>query len=214
MVYVDGVGTSPEDVDSTIGKCSQYACFALKSMVDLLNLNGADVNNGCEPSSGNNKSQENADRLQVPEQNGSMDPTDTTVVYPIEKFPYKLLFSTEYPEFIETRSHINIILDDVKYYIHRHTVDDSRFFDEDSNSLIMPIEEMMPFVHEAASVAELREIIKNDYTIDSNNCIVYSLDDDDSNSSNSYPDYDYSQSNTASPESDRQCKDNVIEEEW
>lgn len=212
MVYIDGVGSAPEDADSSIGKCSQYVCFAQKSMVDLLNLNDAEANIECKPSKNNNESQQSVDQKQLSEQSVvSAMSTDTTVVYPIEKFPYKLLFSHEFPEFVETRSYTNIILDDVKYFIHRHTVDDSMFLDEDSNTLIIPIDEMFPFVHQAASVAELRETVQNYYTIDNNNCIVYSLNDDSSSSSND-SDYDYNQSNDVPPETAHQGNDN--DEEW
>lgn len=170
-VAFGGIGSPPDGMDwPAIGDCTQYACFVQKHLVDLLH----------QPEHPDDQYENEAESTE-----SETSTTDTTVVYPIEKFPYKFLFSYEFPAYVETRSHVEVVMDSVKYFITRNSIDESRFLDEDRNALVIPVSDLFVCVHEAASEAELRNIIEKEYVLE-NDCIVHSMENEESDTSTDY----------------------------
>lgn len=166
-VSISGMGELPENSDKTLGKCSQMAVFVRKDMLEILS---------------NNSTEEIAP---------SSDRPDSDVVFPINKIQYELLFSKEYPYHCDTRSTEQKILDDVKYFIHRHLTADDVFFNEDRDICEFPVEEIFKFVHDADDLDEMRTIIRKEHVINDKDCVEQKLDDEsDYEQDDDYDDYD------------------------
>lgn len=97
------------------------------------------------------------------------------VPFPIEKFPYKLLFSKPFPFNEDARGVEEKIMDDVKYFINRHLTADDQYFDEERDIWIFPLENMLPFVHDATDLKELRAIVQKEFMLNEHDCIEHKL---------------------------------------
>lgn len=148
-----GMGELPEDADSKLGKCSQMVTFVRTDMIKLLNDASA------EPTS-------------------QTDRSNSEVVFPLEKFKYNLLFSKEFPYDQDARTPQEKIIDDVKYFIHRHSCENSLYFDYEKDIFEFPVPNIFPFIHEVINIDELRTIIRTEFVINENDCIVYKLPED------------------------------------
>lgn len=96
---------------------------------------------------------------------------NTDVPFPIEKFPYKLLFSKPFPFDQDARSNDEKIMDDVKYFINRHLDTDDPYYNEDKAIYQIPLDNILPFVHDAADLNELRTVVQKEFVINQNDCI-------------------------------------------
>lgn len=105
----------------------------------------------------------------------SLEQMDPEVVFPVEKFNYELLFSKPFPFHVDARSTDEKILDAVKYFINRHLYTDDPFFDEEKNIFEFPVESIFHFVHDVADTNELRTIIRKEFVINENDCVVHNL---------------------------------------
>lgn len=151
---ISGIGEVPKDGDENLGKCSQMVCFVRKDMLHIL---------------------QNSDDASKDLSSICLDQTDSEVVFPLEKFNYELLYSKPFPFDQETRTTDERILDDVKYFINRHLYVDDPFFDEDKNTFEFPVESIFHFVHDATDTNELRTIIRKEFVINENDCVVHDL---------------------------------------
>lgn len=97
------------------------------------------------------------------------------VPFPIEKFPYKLLFSKEFPFNQDARSVEEKIMDDVRYFINRHLTVDDPYFNEEKNICEIPLANILPFVHDSADLNELRTIVQKEFLINEQDCIEHKL---------------------------------------
>lgn len=97
---------------------------------------------------------------------------DTNVLYPLEHYEYKQLFEYIYPMNIDNRSRTDRILDDSKYFIHRNSNEDEKYYDREADRFLFPLADIYQFVQDAASEMELREILRKEFPIDVNNCVV------------------------------------------
>lgn len=97
------------------------------------------------------------------------------VPFPIEKFPYKLLFSKEFPFHQDARSIDEKIMDDVKYFINRHLNSDDPYFNDEKDICEFPLKSMLPFVHDAADLNELRKVVKKEFAVNAQDCIEHKL---------------------------------------
>lgn len=100
---------------------------------------------------------------------------DTDVPFPIEKFPYKLLFSKVFPINQDARSADEKIIDDVKYFINRHLSADDAYFNEEKDICEFPLGNILPFVHDVADLNELRKIVRKEFAINAQDCIEHNL---------------------------------------
>ncbi|XP_055311458.1 small RNA 2'-O-methyltransferase [Sitodiplosis mosellana] len=165
---VSGVGELPTDADEQLGKCSQMATFVRKDMLPL--LNGLDATDDVTP---------------------PVDESDTEeVVFPIEKFKYKLLFSKEFPYDQDSRSLDEKILDDVKYFINRHLYDDDLYFDQEKNICEFPVEDIFRHVHDASDLNEMRSIIRKEFVINDKDCVEHKLPEESGSEFSEYDDED------------------------
>lgn len=121
-----------------MGKCSQFACFVRK---DLLNLEITTV-------------------------------PDTDVFYPLEKYEYEQLFEYKYPINVDNRSRTDRIMDDSKYFIHRNSNENEKYYNREEDRFLFPVADIYQFVQDAASESELREILCTEFRIDEHNCVV------------------------------------------
>lgn len=144
---ISGMGNVPENVDQTLGTCSQMVCFVLKEMVEVLND-------------------------EEPQATVSLQQPLSEIKFPIEKFRYELLFRKVFPFDEDTRNSDEKALDDVKYFINRHRYEDDPFFNDEKNIYEFPIENILQFVDNFDDVNALRAIIQKEFTIDINDCIV------------------------------------------
>lgn len=133
----------PKDADETLGKCSQVAIFVrndiLQSSID-----------------------------ETTEISSSLLEADSEVIFPVEKFDYKLLFRKEFPYDNDKRTTEEKILDDVHYYINRNL---DTYLNEDTNISEIPITEIFRCVRDATDIDELRTIIRTKFVINENDCI-------------------------------------------
>lgn len=146
---ISGIGELPSGSDEKLGKCSQMACFVrLDVLHNHLNTD------------------ESIDQLQ----------RDTDIsIFPIEKFPYKLLFNKAFPINQDARSVEVKIMDDVKYFIHRHLSADDPYFNEEKDLCEIPLENILPFVHDTTDLNELRSILHKEFVINETDCIEHKL---------------------------------------
>lgn len=95
----------------------------------------------------------------------------TEGAFPIEKFPYKSLFKFDHPH--DKRDRIQIVLDDVQYFIRRHIYHEDPYFNDSRNLFQFPIEEIFHYVHDAVDVDDLRSILleNKDFVIE-NDCVM------------------------------------------
>lgn len=119
------------------------------------------------------------------ELSSSHHPLISEVVFPIEKIQYELLFRKEFPFDRDVRTADEKMLDDVKYFIHRHSYEGDPYFDEERNICVFPVEDIFRYVHDAADLNELRTIIRKEFTINEMDCVEYKLEDE-----SDYNDYD------------------------
>lgn len=117
----------------------------------------------------------------------SVDESDTEVVFPIEKFEYKLLYSKDFPYDQDARTKEEKILDDVKYFINRHLYDEDPYFDSEKNICEFPVEEIFRFVHDASDLDEMRKIIRKEFVINDKDCVEHKLPEE---SDAEFSDYD------------------------
>lgn len=146
-----GIGELPTDSDELLGKCSQMATFVRKDILQLLN------------------------NYDASDEGTVADGSDTEVVFPIEKFEYRLLFSNEFPYDQDVRTVEEKILDDVKYFINRHLYDDDPYFDYEKNICEFPIEHIFRFVHDSSDLNEMRTIIRKEFVINEKDCVEHKL---------------------------------------
>lgn len=133
------------------------ACFVQKQLVSLLRSTNSNENLLLDPE--------------------AID-EDDEVIFPIEKFQYQHLFKYEYPKKpLETRSHEEIVLDDAKYFINRHSSDDDIYFNYEKNYLEIPISDFVPYVHNVVDEDELRTILQKTFEINEMDCVVYEIED-------------------------------------
>lgn len=174
---ISGMGEVPNDADKKLGKCSQMVCFVRKDMRELLSNGSSNV------------------------QSSSNDRPDTDVVFPINKFPYELLYRKEFPYDQDTRSAEEKIMDDVKYFINRHMYVDgnNHYYDEERDIFEIPVEHIFQFVHDVSDLNELRSIIRKQFEINEKDCIVEKMlqnsDFDESDNDYDYEDNDASKTN-------------------
>lgn len=150
---ISGMGELPENTDEKHGKCSQMACFVRKDMLSYLTKNTS------------------TDQIQ-------MTPDaerDSDVIFPIEKFPYNKLFTKDFPYDQDCRSREEKILDDVKYYLHRHLSVDDPYFNENQDNFEFPIKDIYNFVHDVTDLNELRTIVRKEFEINERDCIAQNL---------------------------------------
>lgn len=152
-----GIGELPStDSDQALGKCSQLACFVRK---DILQASQND--------SSSDKNAESSIR------------SNTEIVFPVEKIEYELLYSKEFPYDQDTRTTNEKILDDVKYFFHRHLSADDSYFNEERDICEFPVEDIFRFVHDAVEIDEMRSIIRQDgFEINEQDCVEHKLPSD------------------------------------
>lgn len=97
---------------------------------------------------------------------------DTDVLYPLEKYKYELLFEYIYPINVDHRSRTDRIMDDSKYFIHRNSNVDEKYYNSEEDRFLFPLDDIYQFVQDAASEMELRDILRNEFQIDENNCVI------------------------------------------
>ncbi|XP_031639577.1 small RNA 2'-O-methyltransferase [Contarinia nasturtii] len=159
-----GAGELPFEVaDKSLGQCSQAAIFVRKDMLELLN---EDTPDGIAP---------------------PLVVTDSEVVFPIEKFDYKLLFSKKFPYDEDDRSYEEKIIDDVHYFINRNL---DTYLNEERNICEFPITEIFHCVRDVANIDELRTIIRAEFVVNENDCVEKALPENDDSEISDY-DYDY-----------------------
>lgn len=147
-----GIGELPPGTDENLGKCSQMACFI---RLDILE----------------NRLNHTKESIEQP----SEQQQNIIVPFPIEKFPYKLLFSKPFPFDQDARSVEEKIMDDVKYFINRHLSADDPYFKEDRDICEIPLANVLPFVHDVADLNELRTIVQKEFVINQEDCIEHKL---------------------------------------
>lgn len=151
------MGDVPENTDKTLGQCSQMATFVRKDMLQFLNKDV--TNNEATPSI-------------------SLIEIDPDVIFPIEKYNYKLLFSKIFPYDQDARTNEEKIMDDAKYFINRHLYDDDGYFNDEKNICEFPVIEIFQCVHEAADLNEFRTILCKEFVINENDCVVHKVYED------------------------------------
>lgn len=152
---ISGIGELPSGSDEKLGKCSQMACFVrLDILQNHLNLMDEPIKQPLE---------------QQQQQIAADAP------FPIEKFPYKLLFSKVFPINQDARSVDEKIMDDVKYFINRHLNTDDPYFNEEKYICEFPLGNILPFVHDVADLSELRKIVRKEFAINAQDCIEHKL---------------------------------------
>lgn len=114
---------------------------------------------------------------------------NTDVPFPIEKFPYKLLFNKVFPFNQDARSVDEKIMDDVKYFINRHLHADDPYFNEEKEICEFPLGNILPFVHDAADLNELRTIVQKEFAINAQDCIEHKLHESSDYDSDDDEDY-------------------------
>lgn len=97
---------------------------------------------------------------------------DTDVLYPLEKYEYKQLFEYTYPMNVDNRSRTDRMMDDSKYFIHRNSNEDEKYYNSETDRFAFPLGDIFQFVQDAASEMELRDILCKEFQIDENNCVV------------------------------------------
>lgn len=166
---ISGIGELPPGSDEKLGKCSQMVCFIRSDMLG----------------------KHTAETVESP--SGQQQQQDIDVPFPIEKFPYKLLFSKEFPFNQDARSVEEKILDDVKYFIHRHLNADDPYFNEEKDICEIPLGNILPFVHDTSDLNELRTIIQKEFVVNAGDCIEHKLiesSDYEQSDSDGYDDID------------------------
>lgn len=142
------------------------------------------------------------------------------VYYPIEKHPYKLICSHEYPW--ERRDRLTIIRDQV------HRALDSLFFvarspykNKQKQLIIISIADLLTHIrpiHNAPDVSEheLRDIVKSEFALDDKDTIVYPYYNFDSDSEDDeyYGDYDLDRNDENYLEKARALKEKELNERW
>lgn len=99
-----------------------------------------------------------------------------------------LCCSKEFPFDNDARTVEEKIMDDIKYFIHRHSYEDNPYFDYEKDMCEFPVEDIFPFIHEANDVDELRAVISKEFVINENDCLVYKLPISESDSDDNYED--------------------------
>lgn len=141
------------------------------------------------------------------------DLSDDEVIYPIEKFPYKLLYKIDHPYENDPRDRTQVMIDDAKYFINRHLSNEGLYFNEDKNVYEFPIESMIPFIEEADDINELRCLLrKAEYSIDDNDCVVVQPEEDSESEHSDYYDDYYPETAEAIKTSDNANPDE--DEDW
>lgn len=109
------------------------------------------------------------------EQPSEQNQRNIDVPFPIQKFPYKLLFSKVFPFNQDARSVEEKIMDDVKYFINRHLNPDDPYFNDEKDICEIPLSNILPFVHDTADLNELRTIVHKEFVINEDDCIERKL---------------------------------------
>lgn len=105
----------------------------------------------------------------------TFDRSNSDVEFPIDKFNYQLLFRKEFPFHNDCRTTGEKIMDDVKYFINRHSYEDDGYYDYEKDLCIFPIEAIFQCVHDAADLDQMRTIILKEFVINAQDCVEYKL---------------------------------------
>lgn len=109
-------------------------------------------------------------RNDVLDKDASIISTDDEM--PVGNFEYKQLFEYVYPVDVDKRSRSEIIMDDAKYFINRHSDEDGRYFIYAQNAFEFPVRDIFEFVAESYDENELRTILRKEFVINENDCVI------------------------------------------
>lgn len=173
-VNIFGAGNSPDGSEKTLGKCSQIACFAHENLLSMKN----------EPT-----------KL-IPSSESLLD---NEVIFPIRKIEYERLFKYDYPFYVEKRTRADVIMDDAKYFINRNLREDGKYFNSELEHFKIPFNEIFCSIPEVDDESEVRTILRKEFNIDNNDCVVISSE------------LNYSTDEESAPKEDAESVENPIE---
>lgn len=85
------------------------------------------------------------------------------------------MFSKPFPVDQDARSTDEKIMDDIKYFVSRHMTYDDPYFNEERGIYIIPLENVLPFVHDVADLNGLRTVAQKEFAINDHDCIEHEL---------------------------------------
>lgn len=170
---MNGIGNGP-DGSEKLGKCSQIACFIRKDIANESVVVATEVQEASDNDLPSNQT----------------EPLYETI------YNYQMIKEYQFPFNIELRTPNEIILDEVKYYFDRYLYLYDDYFDYETNLYEFPLNDVYVAIKEAPDINELRDIIRENFSITADDIIRMSPpEDDQSTCSEEYCDYNQNEQN-------------------